>query len=56
MVFLRLKSWDIASMLGFANMSGTWDTMWTGPKTNFPRNKDLSPYNLVCEISINIDK
>ena len=24
-------SWDIATMLGLANMSGTWDPMWTGP-------------------------
>ena len=23
--FLRLKNWDLASMLGLANMSGTWD-------------------------------
>ena len=23
--FLRLRSWDLASMLGIANMSGTWD-------------------------------
>ena len=29
---LRLKIWDFASMLGFANMNGTWDPMWTGPK------------------------
>jgi hypothetical protein len=23
--FLKLKNWDFASMLGLANMSGTWD-------------------------------
>jgi hypothetical protein len=33
--FLRLKSWGFASMLGLANMSGTWDPMWTGPNIDF---------------------
>ena len=31
--FLRLKSWDFASMLGLADMSGTWDF---GPHVTWP--------------------
>ena len=30
--FVRLTSWDFASVLGVADMSETWDPMWTGPK------------------------
>ena len=30
--FSRLKSWDVASMLGLADMSGTWDL---GPHANW---------------------
>ena len=36
--FSRLKSWDFASMLGLANMSGTWDL---GPRVNWPLNTYL---------------
>jgi hypothetical protein len=30
---LKLKSWDFASVLGLANMSGTWEL---GPHVNQP--------------------
>ena len=29
--FMTLKNWNFASMLGLANVSGTWDPMWSGP-------------------------
>ena len=27
-----LRFWDFTSMMGLANMKGTWDPMWTSPK------------------------
>ena len=36
MVFLRLKSWDLASMLRLAKTSGPWDL---GPHVNWPSYK-----------------
>ena len=31
-VFLRLKTWDFATMLKLRGMIGTWEPMWTSLK------------------------
>ena len=40
--FLRLKTWDFATMLKLRGMIGTWDPMWTGLKFSQLQRKNIS--------------
>jgi hypothetical protein len=51
-VFVRLQKWDSASMLGLANVSGTWKL---GPHVNWPEEQQFYNLETFLKMVYNVD-